>query len=121
MIDNRREFMENLKEFFEEKDSWENPTKYEVIERFPIHGERRYALYNLLCDIECLGDDEVVIFYDVEDVLFQDMTRVLNAFLISSVKNVSYECKYGKEHIVKFKFSDGYIEIRQAKIYKRIA
>lgn len=114
-------FVENLKGFFEEKESWENPTKYEVIERFPIHGERRYTVYNLLCDIKNLGDDEVVIFYDAEEVLFEEMTRTLNAFLISSVKNVSYESKCEREYIVKFKFSSGYIEIREGKRNLRIA
>lgn len=87
----------------------------------PLHGERRYTLYNLRCDIEGIGDDEIVVFYDAEEVLFEDMTRVLNAFLISSLKNVSYQSKFGKEHIVKFKFSSGYIEIREGKRNLRIA
>lgn len=49
------------------------------------------------------------------------MTRVLNAFLISSVKNVSYECKFEKEHIIKFKYIDGYIEIRKVERDLKIA
>jgi hypothetical protein len=121
MTYNGREFMENLKEFFEEKESWENPTIYEVIERFPVHGERRYTLCNLLCEIDGLGEDEVVMFYDAEEALLEDFTRVLNIFLVTSVKNISYECKFGSAHIIKFKFSDGYIEIREVKRIRRIA
>ncbi|ROR28170.1 hypothetical protein EDD66_105109 [Mobilisporobacter senegalensis] len=116
-----REFIDNIREFFEENDNWQDTTKYEVIERFPLYGERRYTLYNLLCEIDGLGKDEMVVFYDAEDVLIEDITRVLNMFLVTSVKKVSYECKFGNEHIVKFKFSDGYIEIREAKANKRIA
>lgn len=116
-----REFIDNIKEFFEENENWQEPTKYEVIERFPLNGERRYTLYNLLCDIDGFGEDEVVVFYDAEDVLIEDLSRVLNIFLVTLVKKVSYECKFGSEHIVKFKFSDGYIEIRETKINNRIA
>jgi hypothetical protein len=43
-MNNKRKWIDELNLMFEENDNWQNPTAYEVIERFPRNGERRYTV-----------------------------------------------------------------------------
>ena len=87
---------------------WREITKYNITENFPKIGKCTYALVNLNADIE----DGMAAFYDAEEILPEDSTRVLNNFMLESVLSVRHDWKEGTNiYTVLIKFEDGTISI----------
>lgn len=109
--------IQSLKQFFDERDSWENPSKYTVLEYFPPENSVNYSptVYNItnlvITDIE----DGIVLcdgYLNKENImLFDNMVdngefRNLNTFLMDDIIMIGMD----KEHIT-ISFNYGYIRI----------
>ena len=109
--------IQSLKRFLDDKDSWENPTKYRVIEYLPPvnfknYIPRMYEITNLvITDIEagtvfCNGylDNEDIMLFD--NLIHNGITYGLNIFLLDDV--IMIGINDGK---ITISLNDGYIQI----------
>ena len=109
--------IQSLKQFFDERDSWENPNKYTVLEYFPPENSVNYSptVYNItnlvITDIE----DDIVIcdgYLDKEDVMLfnnmidNDIIYNLNTFLMNNIIMIGMD-----EEQITISFDYGYIRI----------
>lgn len=109
--------IQSLKQFFDERDSWENPSKYTVLEYFSPENSVNYSptVYNVtnlvITDIE----DGIVIcdgYLDKEDImLFNNMIDNgefynLNTFLVDDIIMIGMD-----EEQITISFNYGYIRI----------
>lgn len=107
-----------LKEFLDERDSWENPTMYKVLEYFPPEDNPLdytptvYGITNLvITDIE---DDTVIFDGYLEDkdislfnnFIENDVNTNLNVFLISNIIMIGIN-----KGLITISFDSGYIQL----------
>lgn len=106
-----------LKDFLDEKDSWQIPTKYKVIEYFPPENSTSYSptVYDVtnlvITDIEggmaifdgYLDNEDVMLF---DNMIDNDIAHNLNVLLISSIIMISIN-----KHKTTISFDSGYIQL----------
>lgn len=77
---------------------------WHITEDFTKSGEREYSLQGLKMEIE----DNIVICSDMNDELYEDISRVLNTFLVDSIVNIEVHVK----NVIKIFFKNGSITIK---------
>lgn len=85
-----------------------HPYSYKILEYFPIKKKlpyipKIYELRNLTLEVE----NDIVVFGDSDEKIYDDKTRVLIGFCLNSIINVGFQ---GGDHIT-FSFDEGYIQI----------
>jgi len=109
--------IQSLRQFLDERDNWENPSKYTVLEYFPPengvnYSPTRYNVTNLvITDIE----DGIVIcdgYLDEEDIMLfnnmgeNDVIYNLNVFTVDNIIMIGMNTEY-----ITISFDNGYIRI----------
>lgn len=61
---------------------------YHITEYFPVNGKRMYELINLSGELDDNKEFGVVNFFDVNETLGEDMTRVLNIIPLSEIMDI---------------------------------
>ena len=109
--------IQSLKQFFDERDSWENPSKYTVLEYFPPKNDVDYSLtvYNITSLVITDIEDGIVIcdgYLNKDDImLFNNMIDNgefynLNTFLTDDIIMIGMD---GEQIAISFDY--GYIRI----------
>jgi hypothetical protein len=94
-------------------------TTYEITEKFPKFGERKYYA----CNLEMEFHNDIVMLTDAEGIISMDGTRVSNGFAIANVKNVTMKSLDIKDMKMNFRFDfkDGYIDIVSKRVTSSLA
>lgn len=80
---------------------------WHITEEFPVNGKREYDIQGLKIELE----DGIVICSDINDKLIEDISRVLNMFLVDSiVEIITHSCNY-----VELIFRNGLVKIEWNK------
>lgn len=67
-------------------------TMFNIVEDFNKNGENTYKVIMLTVEIDPLDDEEaIVVFSDFKKEIQKDLARVLNGFMLSSLKEVGYQ------------------------------
>lgn len=109
---------QGIKKFIDkfDRDNWQNPKKYEIVEYFPFeHPEQpfnTYDLYNITVDIE---NDEIAYFNDEkgEGILMENMYKdtplPLQTIIIDNVEDASINEYY---KWITITYANGFIRIK---------
>jgi hypothetical protein len=98
--------IKKLNNIFNELDSWQFPTNYNIKEIF-TKGNRTYKTINLTFEKE----KGILIFSDIGDQMQNNIYNVLNMFLVDSIINLQFNSIKPLDLI--FTFKDGIIQIQQ--------
>jgi len=84
------------------------PKQFVILEYFPLkkpenYTPKEYELYNLTMEVE----NGIVVTGDKDDKIYEDDTRVLIGFCVSSIIYIGFQ---NNDHMT-ISFSDGYIQI----------
>jgi hypothetical protein len=107
--------IERLVDQFDDFGICQEHTKYYISDNFERNGLRKYELQNLTGEIEDLGFDKLIVIHDEDEKLGQDITKVLNCFMKSMIKDIRYIVLDPEQtnnghyyYVVKIKFPDGH-------------
>lgn len=86
-------------------------TQYKITERFNKTGRHTYKLHNLETEVYNMECGQVIVFDDLEHVLYRGDTKVLNQITSGSIVDIKENGEYKWGALITFK--DGTVEIER--------